>query len=131
TEVRGYALKNIPVNAGDEAVEKIDESLRVDGELIIYECNPIRQFTGFTAKAHQLKEEAGLYLSPSQIETVGFAEGTWVRVKTATGEHSLRIIEDNKIDGSVMCVTSFDPNIKTDGLFEAYRFASATIHKEG
>jgi NADH-quinone oxidoreductase subunit G len=131
TEVRGYALNNAAVAAGDEAVETIDETLALEGDAIIYEANPIRQFTGFTAKAHQLNEPAGLYLSPSQMEAAGFAEGSWVRVRTATGEQSLRIVEDNKIDGSVMCVTTFDPNIKTEGLFGAYRFVAASIHKEG
>jgi NADH-quinone oxidoreductase subunit G len=131
TEVRGYALNNVAVKAGNEAVEKIDESLTLEGDYIIYEANPVRQFTGFTAKAHQLNEPAGLYLSPSQLEATGFAEGSWVRVRTATGEQSLRVVEYNKIDGSVMCVTTFDPNIKTEGLFGAYRFQTASIHKEG
>ncbi|MEJ2467834.1 MAG: NADH-quinone oxidoreductase subunit G [Campylobacterales bacterium] len=131
TEVRGYALRNTAVKAEDEAVEKIDESLTLEGENIIYAANPIRQFTAFTKKPHQLNERAGIYLSPSEMEAAGFAEGDWVRVRSNTGEKSLQVIEDNKIDGSVMCVATFDPNIKTEDLFGAYRFDAASIHKEG
>jgi NADH-quinone oxidoreductase subunit G len=131
TEVRGYALENLAVAAGDEAVEKIDESLALEGDYIIYAANPVRQFTAFTMKPHQLTEPAGIYLSPAQLGVMGLAAGDEVRVKSATGEQSLHVVEDNKIDGSVMCVTTFDPNIKTEELFEAYRFTTASMHKEG
>ena len=131
TENRGYALDNIAVEAGGESVEKIDESLLLEGESIIYAANPIRQFSAFTMKPHQLNEPSGIYLSPSQLAAAALAAGDRVRVKTATGEVSLHVVEDNKIDGSVMCVTTFDPNIKTGELFETYRFATASIQKEG
>ena len=131
TEVRGYALNNVAVATGDEAVEKIDEALALEGENVIYAANPVRQFTAFTMKPHQLNEESGIYLSPAQLTAMGVAAGDTVRVKTAAGEQSLKVVEDNKIDGSVMCVTTFDPNIKTEELFGAYRFATASIHKEG
>lgn len=131
TEVRGYALENIAAAAGDETVEKIDEALVLEGEHIIYAANPVRQFTAFTMKPHQLNEPSGIYMSPAQLEATGMADGDEVRVKSATGEQSLRVVEDNKIDGSVMCVTTFDPNIKTEELFEAYRFTTASMHKEG
>ncbi|WP_345985215.1 NADH-quinone oxidoreductase subunit G [Sulfurimonas sp. HSL-1656] len=131
TEVRGYALNNVAVATGDEAVEKIDEALALEGENVIYAANPVRQFTAFTMKPHQLNEESGIYLSPAQLAAMGVAAGDTVRVKTAAGEQSLKVVEDNKIDGSVMCVTTFDPNIKTEELFGAYRFATASIHKEG
>ncbi|MHC3994890.1 NADH-quinone oxidoreductase subunit G [Thiomicrolovo sp. ZZH C-3] len=131
TEVRGYALNNAAVAAGDDAVEKIDEALALEGENVIYAANPVRQFTAFTMKPHQLNEASGIYLSPAQLEAMGVAAGDTVRVKTALGEQSLKVVEDNKIDGSVMCVTTFDPNIKTEELFGAYRFATASIHKEG
>jgi len=131
TEVRGYALKNISVATGDETVEKIDETLLLDGENIIYAANPIRQFTAFTMKPHQLNEQSGIYLSPEKMAAEGLAEGDLVRVKTATGEQSLRVVEDNKIGGNVMCVTTFDPHIKIAELFGTYRFMTASIHKEG
>ena len=131
TEVRGYVLENVSVKPGDEKVEPIDEALVLDGDNILYAANPIRQFTGFTMKAHQLTEQSGLYLSPAQLEATGFAGGDTVRVKTAGGEASLHVVEDNKIDGGVMCVTTFDPHINTAELFGAYRFTTASIHKEG
>ena len=131
TEVRGYALENIAVSTGDETVEKIDEASLLEGHHLVYAANPVRQFTAFTMKPHQLSEKSGIYCSPAQLEALGFAEGDEVRVKTATGEQSLHVVEDNKIDGSVMCITTFDPHIKIAELFGAYRFTTASIHKEG
>jgi len=131
TEVRGYVLENVGAVTGDEKVEPIDEALVLEGGSVIYAANPIRQFTAFTMKAHQLNERSGIYLSPSQLAASGFAEGDKVRVKTAGAEASLHVIEDNKIDGGVMCVTTFDPHINTAELFGAYRFTTASIHKEG
>ncbi|WP_345973791.1 NADH-quinone oxidoreductase subunit G [Sulfurimonas diazotrophicus] len=131
TEVRGYALKNVAVAAGEASALKIDEALTLEGENVIYAANPVRQFTAFTMKPHQLNEQSGIYLSPAQLEATGLAAGDAVLVTTASGEQNLTVVEDNKIDGSVMCVTTFDPNIKTEELFGAYRFATASIHKEG
>ncbi len=132
TEVRGYELKNVARRTvKDQSVKPVDESLALEGEHIVYAANPVRQFTAFTQKAHQLDEKSGICLSPAQLEAMGLAEGDEVRVKTETGEQSLHVVEDNKIDGSVMYITTFDPHINISGLFGGYRFATASIHKEG
>ena len=132
TEVRGYALENVAVALEDgQTVEPIDEALALEGEHIIYAANPTRQFSAFTMKAHQLNEPGGIYLSPAQLAATGFEAGNVIRVTTAQGAQSLRVVEDNKIDGNVMCVTTFDPNIHIAELFDAYRFNTASMHKEG
>ena len=132
TEVRGYALKNVARRTvKDQSVAPIDEALVLEAEHIVYAANPVRQFTAFTKKAHQLDEPAGLYVSPAQREALGLEANAEVRVKTEGGEQSLHLVEDNKIDGPIMCVTTFDPHIKTTELFGEYRFAAASIHKEG
>ena len=132
TEVRGYALKNIARRTvKDQSVSPVDEALVLESEHIIYAANPVRQFTAFTQKAHQLDEKSGLYVSVAQCEAMGLDEGEEVRVKTEKGAQSLHIVSDNKIDGSIMCVTTFDPHINISELFGAYRFAAASIHKEG
>lgn len=132
TEVRGYALENVdrPLEGGDK-VDPIDEELALEGEHVIYAANPTRQFTAFTMKPHQLNEPSGIYLSPAQLAALGLEAGSEIRVTTRQGAQSLRVVEDNKIDGSVMCVTTFDPNIHIAELFGAYRFNTASIHKEG
>ncbi len=132
TEVRGYVLKNTARRTvKDQHVEPIDETLSIEGEAIIYAVNPVRQFTAFTKKAHQLDEKSGLYLSPAALEATGLSEGEEVRVKTDKGAQSLHVVCDNKIDGSIMGVTTFDPHIKISELFGDYRFTAASIHKEG
>ena len=131
TELRGYLIENVAVATGGESVDAIDEGLALEGDNIIYAANPVRQFSAFTMKTHQLNEQSGIYLSPAQLAAAGYAEGDKVRVKTAAGEKSLNVVEYNKIDGDVMCVTTFDPNIKTAELFGGYRFTTASIHKEG
>lgn len=132
SEKRGYILENMSVETdGDELVAKIDESLSLEGGQIVYAVNPTRQFTAFTMKTHQLDEPSGIYVSPAQLAAAGLSADETIRIKTDTGEQSLFVVEDNKIDGAIMCITTFDPHIKITELFGAYRFAAASIHKEG
>ena len=132
TEVRGYILPNETLKMRrSEKVDPIDrEATGLEGTLI-YMANPVRQFNAFTQKPHQLNEASGLYVSPSQCEALGVTSGDTVSVKTEQGMLVMEVVEDNKIDGDVMCVSTFDPNLESTALFDGYRFAVATITKEG
>ena len=64
-------------------------------------ANPVLQFSPFTARAHQLAEEGGLYVSKGYLEANGIGEGENVRVKTARGELVVKAICDGKIEGDI------------------------------
>ncbi|MEA3372146.1 MAG: NADH-quinone oxidoreductase subunit G [Campylobacterota bacterium] len=128
-EVRGYLLGSTPVRTKkDESVEAFDEALKLEGELV-YLANPVRQFTPFTSKPHQLDEVFGLYMSEEALSESEMNEGDRVKVKTDSGEVELDIVSDNKISGKICCLPTFDNKINTEALFSGYRFATASIQK--
>ena len=126
TEVRGYLLENRDVKiSGDESVKAISDT-KLEGT-IIYLANPIRQFTEFTNKTTLLDERSGVYMSESYLKSSDFNEGDTIKVKTANGELIAHIISDNKIDGDIAMLPTFDSNLNSQALFSGYRFAQATI----
>jgi NADH-quinone oxidoreductase subunit G len=125
TEVRGYLLENLSTSVGDEAVEAILDT-KLEGS-IIYLVNPVRQFSEFTNSSANLKEESGIYMSESYLKASGFNEGDMVKVKTQDGELSAKVICDNKIEGEIATLPTFDSNLNSQALFSGYRFSTATI----
>ncbi len=126
TEVRGYCLDTITKDLLSEvAVESILEP-KLEGS-IIYLVNPVRQFSEFTNISANLKEESGIYMSESYLKSSGFNEGDIVKVKTQNGELSAKIICDNKIEGEIATLPTFDSNLNSQALFSGYRFSTATI----
>ena len=125
TEVRGYLLDLINSEASDESVEAITET-KLEGS-IIYLVNPVRQFSEFTNKSANLKEESGIYMSESYLKSSGLNEGDMVKVKTQNGELSVKVICDNKIEGEIATLPTFDSNLNSQALFSGYRFSTATI----
>ena len=128
-EVRGYELKNAGKRkAADESVEKIDESLSLNGSLI-YLANPVRQFNEFTNKATNLDEVSGIYMSKEYLDESEFNEGDSVRIKNDNGELIANVVSDNKISGSVVVLPTFDSKLNSEALFSGYRFATASIER--
>ncbi len=129
-EVRGYLLENRGVKTdNDERVDAINTDLALEEGSIIYLVNPVRQFTAFTNKTEQLHTDGGLYMSETYLNESDFNEGDTVTVSTSLGELTVTIISDNKIDGAIACLPTFDNNINSEALFSAYRFTSASIKK--
>lgn len=128
-EMRGYELKNMGKRASnDESVEKIDESLEIDGSLI-YLANPVRQFSEFTNKATNLNEVSGIYMSEEYLNNSEFNEGDSVKVKSENSELVANIVSYNKIAGNVVVIPTFDSKLNSEALFSGYRFTSASIEK--
>ena len=126
TEVRGYLLENMSVDvSGDESVEKVNET-KLEGTLI-YLANPVRQFTEFTNKTTLLKEKSGVYMSEGFLKSSDFKEGMSVKITTAHGELVTQIISDNKIEGEIATLPTFDGNLNSQALFSGYRFSQAII----
>ncbi len=126
TEVRGYVLDILSTEtSATESVEAITDA-KLDGT-IIYLANPVRQFSEFTNVSANLKEEIGIYMSESYLKTSDFNAGDTVKVKTQNGELSTKIISDNKIEGEIATLPTFDSNLNSQALFSGYRFSTATI----
>ena len=128
-EIRGYELKNMGRKIGsNEEVEKIDESLGLEDQLI-YLANPVRQFNEFTAKATGLDEVSGLYVSEEFLSNSDLNEGDSVKIKSSNGELTTNVICDNKIAGNVAVLPNFDSKLNSEALFSGYRFATASIER--
>jgi NADH-quinone oxidoreductase subunit G len=128
-EVRGYVMENVAVaTGGDESVSPFDAAAAVRDN-VVYLANPVLQFSAFTARAHQLAANGGLYASKAYMEANGLAEGDRVRVKTAYGELVTGVVMDGKIEGDIPYLPTFDTSIKSDALFNGYRFATVSIQK--
>jgi NADH-quinone oxidoreductase subunit G len=128
-EVRGYVLDTLKVPCGeDENVQAFDEK-RAMATSVVYLANPVLQFTPFTARAHQLNEEGGLYVSNEFMSSNGLNSGDNVRVKTPKGEIVVSVINDSKINGDITYLPTFDSKINSQALFGDYRFSNVTIEK--
>ncbi len=129
-EVRGYLLESRGVKTdSDEHVDEIDSNLTLEEGEIIYLVNPVRQFTAFTNKTEQLHTDGGLYMSETYLKESDLNEGDTVVIATSQGELTLNVICDNKIDGAIACLPTFDSKINSEALFSDYRFTSASIKK--
>jgi NADH-quinone oxidoreductase subunit G len=127
-EVRGYQLEVVTCKSSkDEAVAPIEDK-RIDSDCV-YLANPVLQFTEFTNAAHQLKEGAGLYAGEAFLAKHGVESGSRVKVKTSLGEVETTVIHDNKIDGEIAYLPTFDSNLNSEALFDGYRFETASIEK--
>ncbi|MEA1916821.1 MAG: NADH-quinone oxidoreductase subunit G [Campylobacterota bacterium] len=128
-EVRGYELKNMGRRvSSDETVEKIDESLCMEDD-VVYLLNPVRQFTPFSNVAHQQKDVGGLYVSETYLSEKELKEGDKVFIQSPNGEMIIEVIVDNKIDGMIAYLPTFDSNLNSNLVFKDYRFQSTKIRK--
>ncbi len=123
-EIRGYSLANLPTKKEPIKVEKLDDSILLEGE-IAYRCNPQRQFSDFTNKAHQIFEEFGLYASPERAKELGES----VEVEFENGKITLKVIEDDRMSGDIVEIPDFLSSIDTYRLFGDSRYAKVTIKK--
>ncbi len=127
-EMRGYQLKRVGIrHSSNESVNEL-EDIAIEND-IVYLANPVLQFTAFTNASHQLQSEGGLYASEAFMNKHELSVGDKVSVKTAQGEVSVVMIHDNKIDGEIAYLPTFDTNLNSEALFDGYRFESASYTK--
>ena len=84
---RGYELRNEEFTASEEEFEISPSApLRADeGEILIYEANPLHQFNKFSGASSGLGEAGALYLSPGIAEALGVSAGDVVKIYQADG----------------------------------------------
>ena len=124
TENRGYALTNTASDTVEIKVEKIDESIILDGE-IVYRCNPQRQFNDFSDKSHEIFEAFGLYASPAKAEELG------QKVELDFGGRSITVdvVTDDRMEGDIVALSDFKSAEDVYSLFGGSRYKTVTMRK--
>lgn len=122
---RGYLL-NITYGEGEKSPEvaKFDENDALEGD-IVYRCNPPRQFSDFSDKAHQIFEAFGLYASEKRAEELG----SKVEVEFENGKITVDVIVDPKMEGDIVALSDFKAAQNVYELFGASRYQTVTIRK--
>jgi NADH-quinone oxidoreductase subunit G len=125
-ERRGYKLEISKVESKDK-FEDIAEIESYDGT-IIYECNPILQFSEFTAKCHELKDDFKLIGSKQYSIAAKISDGD--RVKVSFGDYEKEMIykEDEDLKGTIALLPACDGSIR---LGENFRYTKAKIIQVG
>ena len=121
---RGYALEVTKTDVELPTVEKFDEKMALEGD-IVYRCNPPRQFNDFSDKAHQIFEAFGLYASPARAEALG----SKVEVVFENGSIEVDVIADNKMEGDIVALSDFKSAENVYDLFAGSRYKTVTIRE--
>jgi NADH-quinone oxidoreductase subunit G len=124
TENRGYLLKTSSRKVKTPSVDKFDESAVLEGE-IVYRCNPARQFSDFTDKAHEIFEPFGLYASTEKAEALG----SKVEVVFENGSIVVDVITDEKMTGDITKLSDFKNAQNVYDLFGPARYQTVTMRK--
>lgn len=124
SENRGYLLDIVMAETQMPKVEKFNEADVLEGE-IAYRCNPGRQFSDFTDKAHEIFEPFALYASRAKAESLGEK----VEVVFENGSIVLDVIADDKILGDIVKVPDFKSAQNVYELFGDSRYQNVTIRK--
>ena len=82
---RGYELRNKELAASEEEFEISPSAPLIagEGEILIYEANPLHQFNKFSGASSALGEAGALYLSPGIAESLGVSTGDVVKIYQA------------------------------------------------
>jgi NADH-quinone oxidoreductase subunit G len=119
---RGYLLQESSKDVELPEVEPFDKDAVLDGD-IVYRCNPPRQFSDFSDKAHEIFEPFGLYASESRAEALG----SKVEVIFDNGSIIVDVIVDNKMEGDIVALSDFKSSENVYELFDGSRYKSVTI----
>ena len=93
---RGYELRNEELAASEEEFEIL---LSVplgagEGEILIYEANPLHQFNKFSGASSALGEAGALYLSSGIAESLGVSAGDVVKIYQSDGAGKMSAAND-------------------------------------
>ncbi|MBD3808643.1 MAG: hypothetical protein IE880_08025 [Epsilonproteobacteria bacterium] len=97
----------------------------ISGELIVYRCNPQRQFNEFTAAAHQIFEPFALYASEEKASELGSRAAIDLDGK----EFVLDVKIDDRMSGDIVKLPDFKHSFEIYKFFGQNRFKSISIRK--
>ncbi|MDD5158871.1 MAG: 2Fe-2S iron-sulfur cluster-binding protein [Sulfuricurvum sp.] len=124
---RGYILENIDVEANG-ILEEVEDLPEFNGT-VVYRCNPVNQFNGYTARTKQLEKEATLRGSAQFAAAAKIGDGDKIRIEFPQGTQE-RIFElDSTLKGTIALVPAYD--VGFGELNEQYRFEKVKIMRMG
>jgi len=125
---RGYELRNKELAASEEEFE-ISLSAPIsagEGEILIYEANPLHQFNKFNGASSGLGEAGALYLSPGIAEALGVSVGDVVKIYQADGTG-----HDEKTNGAGKTGAASNESDKGSASHAKKADRSSSAHKVG
>ncbi len=124
---RGYELDNKSVVANG-TLEQVSELPEFNGT-VLYNCNPVLQFTPNTHKAHQLDDEASLVGSEQFAIAAKLQDGDSVEFNFAGTTQSRIFRIDTELKGTIALNPSFDLGL--NAISSEYRYQAVKISKVG
>jgi NADH-quinone oxidoreductase subunit G len=125
TEKRGYRLATIKRRASRSNPKKLDDSIVISEGDIAYRCNPPRQFSDFTDKAHQIFEKFALRASPERAQELGER----VEVLFDGASIVLDVEADDRMSGDIVEIPDFKSGEDVISLFGESRYSKVTIKR--
>jgi NADH-quinone oxidoreductase subunit G len=124
---RGYILENSDVEVNGK-LEEIEDLPEFNGT-VVYRCNPVNQFNGYTAHTQQLEKEATLRGSAQFAAAAKIGDGDKIRLEFphSTQERIFKL--DPTLKGTIALVPAYD--VGFGGLNEQYRFEKVKITRMG
>lgn len=120
---RGYLLDEVECEA-DGKIEELEDMPEFNGT-IIYQCNPVLQFNGYTAKAAQLPKENFLVGSAQFGIAAKISDGDIVEIGYKE-EKIQRVFKlDSQLKGTIALNPTFDINVDAS----RYRFEKSKIKR--
>ena len=127
---RGYVLETKEV-ATEESVETIADIGEYNGT-VVYRCNPVLQFSPFTNKASQLKDENVLYGATQFATAAKISDGDHISIDFGDGKVSKKVFKlDTSLKGTIAILGSFDEAISAKTVPYGYRFKKTKIAPVG
>ncbi|MFY9143546.1 2Fe-2S iron-sulfur cluster-binding protein [Sulfuricurvum sp.] len=124
---RGYILENIDV-AISGSLEEIEDLPEFNGT-VVYRCNPVNQFNGYTARTSQLEKDTTLRGSAQFAAAAKIADGDKIQIEFA-GESQERVFKlDSALKGTIALVPAYD--VAYGAMNEQYRFEKVKIMRIG
>ncbi|WP_187647830.1 NADH-quinone oxidoreductase subunit G [Nitrosophilus labii] len=127
-EERGYILESNKVAISREKVEEIEELPEFNG-VVIYRCEPVLQFSPFTAKTHQLNFSSELVGSKQFSIAAKLKDGDEVVVKTSFGDLKRVFRIDTSLKGTIGLLETFDMGLSYFDILSDYRYQVIKIEK--
>ena len=124
---RGYMLGTCDVETG-ATLEEIEDLPEFNGT-VVYRCNPINQFNGYTARTSQLEKDATLRGSAQFAAAAKIADGDKIRLEFAGETQERHFKLDTVLKGTIALVPTYDTAF--GALNEQYRFEKVKIMKVG
>jgi NADH-quinone oxidoreductase subunit G len=126
-DARGYILESSDAEASGK-LEEIEDLPEFNGT-VVYRCNPVNQFNGYTARTMQLEKEATLRGSAQFAAAAKIGDGDKIHIEFS-GETQERVFKlDAGLKGTIALVPAYD--VAYGALNEQYRFEKVKIMKMG